>query len=179
MLTTQNTREPQHFENDILWTEISGNFQSLEFFRIVNAYVIDDATNKKHDLFSSKFVDVGNGIIYDNVMGLLWLKNASYFKKGMLWVDAINACEDSQYSGFLGWRAPTEKEMQRMYSVYHNHEPHPFENVDGGNYSGGWTSGYYTNARRRNVALGPRVVGKEYLSKKMHIWPVRGNSLFR
>jgi hypothetical protein len=71
----------QHFENNILRPELSGNFQSTGFFRVAQAYVIDDASNKKYDLFSSKFVDVGNGIVYDSVTKLLWPKDASYLVK--------------------------------------------------------------------------------------------------
>jgi len=51
-----------HFDNNMLRPEIRGNFQTIEMLRIAQAYVIDDATNKKYDLFASKFVDLGNGM---------------------------------------------------------------------------------------------------------------------
>jgi len=127
----------QHFENNILHPEISGNFQSTGFFRVAKAYVIDDATNKKYDLFSSKFVDIGNGIVYDSVTTLLWLKDANYFKKKMSWEDAKKACENLIVAGLSGWRLPTKEELIRMFTVYHNQEPHPFKSLKDGYYRTG------------------------------------------
>ncbi|MBE9582090.1 MAG: caspase family protein, partial [Proteobacteria bacterium] len=69
----------QHLENNILRPEIKGNFQTIDFFRVSQAYVIDDSSSKKYDLFTSKFVDLGNGIVYDNETKLLWSQDANYF----------------------------------------------------------------------------------------------------
>lgn len=100
----------QHFENNILRPEISGNFQSTEFFRVAQAYVIDDATNKKYDFFASKFVDLGNGIVYDSVTKLLWTENANYLKE-MSWKRAKKACKNLTIAGLSGWRLPTRDEL--------------------------------------------------------------------
>lgn len=121
-----------HFTNNMLRPEIKGNFQSLKFFRIAQAYVIDDATNKKYDLFSSKFVDLENGIVYDSNTKLLWTKDPWYFRnlpnKGeMNWNDSTKACNNLTLAGITGWRLPSVKELTRMFTVYHGQEPHPFD----------------------------------------------------
>ncbi|MBW2738432.1 MAG: DUF1566 domain-containing protein [Deltaproteobacteria bacterium] len=122
----------QHFENNILHPEISGNFQSTGFFRVAKAYVIDDATNKKYDLFSSKFVDLGNGIVYDSVTNLLWLKEANYYNKQKACGYHEHYMKDIKrlnFGGLSGWILPGKNELLRMKTVYHNQEPHPFKNI--------------------------------------------------
>jgi len=119
----------QHFQNNIMRPEIKGNFQSVEFFRIAEAYVIDDATNKKYDLFSSKFVEIGDEIVYDSVTNLLWLKNAHYFPKEFTYDDALKACKNIEIHGLSGWHIPSFEEIKRMRTVYRKQEIHPFINV--------------------------------------------------
>lgn len=99
----------QHFENNILRPELSGNFQSTGFFRVAEAYVIDDATNKKYDLFASKFVDLGNGIVYDSVTNLLWLKEANYYNRKKpcgYHEDYMKDIKRLNFGGLSGWRLP-------------------------------------------------------------------------
>jgi len=119
----------QHYKNNILRPQIKGNFQSIEFFRIAEAYIIDDATSKEYDLFSSKFVEVGNEIVYDSDTNLLWLKNANYIKEGMYPYNTIKAVQNLTIAGLSGWRIPTNSEIFRMKTVYLNQEPHPFLNI--------------------------------------------------
>ena len=124
----------QHFENNILRPEISGNFQSTEFFRVAQAYVIDDATNKKYDFFASKFVDLGNGIVYDSVTKLLWLKNANFLKiktypKEYPPDKIKRLINNISVSEIRGWRLPKRTEILRMKGIYNNLEINPFVNV--------------------------------------------------
>jgi hypothetical protein len=169
----------QHFDNNILRPELSGNFQSTEFFRVAQAYVIDDASNKKYDLFASKFVDLGNGIVYDSVTKLLWLKDTNYFKlketrkhkqskHKQSWRDAKTKCDNLTVAGLSGWRLPTKEEVVRMCSVYHGQEPHPFVNLK---------RSYWVADRE---AYGVDVSQRKYsypgtgISLDLAIWCVRG-----
>jgi hypothetical protein len=104
-------------------------YVGLRFFRIAEAYIIDDATNKKYDLFSSKFVEIGDEIVYDSVTNLLWLKNANYFGKKFFYNDALKACENLNVHGLSGWRLPSEQEIDRMKTVYKKQEIHPIINI--------------------------------------------------
>ncbi|MBI5787966.1 MAG: DUF1566 domain-containing protein [Candidatus Schekmanbacteria bacterium] len=166
----------QHFENNMLRPEMSGNFESTEFFRIAKAYVVDDATNKQYDLFTSKFVDLGNGIVYDTVTKLLWLKNANHFGKRMYFNYAQKACENLTVAGISGWRLPKSKELTRMYTVYWKQEPHPFSYVaDDYCY---WASSNKCEAWSREssacVSLNDRSEIK-CCGTDVWVWPVRGN----
>jgi len=140
----------QHAEHDILRPELVGNFQTTQFFRVAAAYVIDDATNKQYDLFSSKFVDLGNSIIYDSATRLLWLKDADWFKGVMTWADAKEACSNLEIVGLSGWRLPTDRELIRMYTVAHNQEPHPFGEIKSAWY-GSSPPGYWTGVPGNDV----------------------------
>jgi hypothetical protein len=164
----------QHFGNNILRPEISGNFQSTGFFRVAQAYVIDDATNKKYDLFVSKFVDLGNGIVYDSVTKLLWLKDASYFKKTMEFNDAKIAAQNLQFAGLSGWRLPTVREISRIFTVHKKQEPNPFINIVAGYV--GYVK-YWTNSPGRcvNFEAYKETNCRAYARPwKQHVWPVRG-----
>ncbi|MFH1673388.1 MAG: caspase family protein [Pseudomonadota bacterium] len=159
----------QHFENNILRPEISGNFQSTKFFRVARAYVIDDGTNKKYDLFASRFVDLGNGIVYDIVTKLLWLKDANYFKDEMTWVDARRACKNLFIADLSGWRLPNRSEIKRMFTVYHNEEPHPFKNLQREYH----TSELVKKGRRWVGLLRERTITGHNAGGD-HVWCVRG-----
>jgi len=171
----------QHFQNNILRAEIKGNFQSTNFFRITRAYVIDDAINKKYDLFLSKFLDLGNGIVYDCATQLLWLKDASYIKphNGCLlyqdkdvefaWKDAIRKTEELVFAGLCGWRLPEESELERMFPVYHKQELSPFINIR--------KSYIVLESPNYAVDLQYRKAGScgSGISADFAIWPVRGS----
>jgi uncharacterized caspase-like protein len=160
----------QHFQNNMLRPEIKGNFQSLEFFRIAQAYVIDDATNKKYDLFSSKFVDLGDEIVYDSATKLLWLKDANYFKNSIYSAAIYNSnapkkCELLEIAGFKGWRLPKETELARMFPVFNGEEPHPFANLK---------DNYLISVEGAKTAfLAKRRFGEAYMTS-VYIWCVRG-----
>jgi len=165
----------QHSENNILRPEVSGNFQSTGFFRVAQAYVIDDATNKKYDLFSSKFVDLGNGIIYDSRTKLLWVKDGNYFKKEMSWYNAIKACERLTIAGLSGWRLPTKTEMMGLVDKYYKPTINPvFDCVS----SGYWSSTTYASDTRRawRVNFGSGGVDSNYgkSSNSDYVRAVRG-----
>jgi Protein of unknown function (DUF1566) len=162
----------QHFENNILRPELSGNFQSTGFFRVAEAYVIDDATNKKYDLFDSKFVAYGNDIIYDNVTKLLWAKKPLNAGRKMKPKEARIACERLTIEGLAGWRLPTGKELTRMFSVYHNQERHPFGRLGEGCYL---TNTECKGWKLRCVNLQKREDNNCCDGRDDWYWPVRGS----
>ena len=156
----------QHFYNNILRPEIKGNFQSIEFFRIAKAYIIDDATNKKYDLFSSKFVEIGDEIVYDSVTNLMWIKNAYYLGTSFTSKkDALIACENLKVHGLSGWRIPTKIELKRMDTVIGKQEEHPFINIfiEENSFSSYHHHHRFGHVDEDNYRHYPKV-----------IWPVRG-----
>jgi hypothetical protein len=85
-------------------------------------------------------VDLGNGVVYDTVTKLLWLKDTNYFKKRMRLDDAQKACENLVLMGLSAWRLPTSEELKRMIPVFHQQESNPFS-FDENDYA------YWTNER--------------------------------
>ncbi len=182
----------QHFVNNILRPEISGNFQSIEFFRVAKAHVIDDATNKKYNLFISEFVDLGNGVVLDTQTKLLWSKNAQIAKfknsrencKATFHEDLKKTMSETAISGLKGWRIPNHKEIHKMSSL--KNKTHPFINVENVRIStsgcsdhgflvkkdsynsGGTIDGYIVY--EVNTGKGNRLCG--FSSPNITIWPV-------
>lgn len=106
-----------HFQNNMLRPEIIGNFQNPEVFMISQAYVIDDATTKKYDLFRAQFVDLGNGTLYDTKSKLIWAKHGNSLGKRDGWYAAQNYIKRMNQDAFLGfsdWRMPSLKEMKTL-----------------------------------------------------------------
>lgn len=172
----------QHFENNILRPEISGNFRTTEFFRVAKAYVIDDATNKKYDLFTSGFIDLGNGIVFDSVTKLLWQKDPGNFNVEVDWREAssikpipIRMCEHLDQSGIVGWRLPDLSDLRRMYTVYSNQELHPFKNIKRRRRTAYWAN------TEKNVDYGPAALyyKNRYYNHcggcDAYVWCVRGD----
>jgi hypothetical protein len=122
-------RLKSNYEQNVVKAMIVGNFQTTKFFRVAEAYVVDDVTNKKYDLFTSKFVDIGNGVVYDSETKLLWLKNANTFTSEMNFPDAVKAVSNLKIADLSGWRLPSQVELTRMYTVAHDQELHPFINI--------------------------------------------------
>jgi len=167
----------QHFKNNILRPEIKGNFQSISFFRVAEAYVIDDATNKKYDLFASKFVEIGDEVVYDSVTNLLWLKNASFFNRSFYYKDAVKACNNLKVHDLAGWRIPTISELKRMETVYKKLENHPFINM---RKCYGCTihsnAYYYCLDTGDSNALSYKQIMGGIGYRSTNFWPVRGQS---
>jgi len=141
----------QHFQNNMLRPEIKGKFETPEVFMIAEAFVMDDATSKKYDLFSARFVDLGNGTLYDTEIKLIWSKKIGVLRSS--WNSAenyIKQLNNKAYLGFRDWRMPTMTEMRTLVSYskkagYGNREAmvidflntNGFENAKGTYY---WTS---------------------------------------
>ena len=63
-----------------------------------------------------RFTDNGDGTVTDNLTGLMWVKDPAQIPGGlfastMYWYDAINACENLDYTGHDDWRLPNINEL--------------------------------------------------------------------
>lgn len=82
-----------------------------------------------------RFTDNGDGTVTDNLTGLVWMKDAHYFRTGNTWQEALDACEGlSLGAGGDNWRLPNQVEARSLanYDNLENALPigHPFENVE-------------------------------------------------
>ena len=58
------------------------------------------------------FHDNGDGTIYDNATGLMWMQNDNGI--GVTWKDALSYAENFTYGGYSDWRLPDTKELQSI-----------------------------------------------------------------
>jgi len=89
---------------------------------------------------NSRFVADSTGSnIYDNLTGLIWMKNISLTTK--TWTNAIDYCTNLVYGSYSDWRFPNRKELFSLVdlSQFDSCLPllHPFVDVVPTNY---WTS---------------------------------------
>jgi hypothetical protein len=132
-----------------------------------------------------RFTDHGNGTVTDNLIGLMWTKNAQQIAGGRTWQQAINECEglilpDSGCNQYGDWRMPNVKEMQSL-TEYGNIDPalpsgHPFTGVLSGSIH--WTS--TTDMYHRNFAWSVGMY-RGVMDNRLkistifaHVWCVRG-----
>lgn len=107
----------QHFQNNMLRAELTGNFETPENFTIAAAKIIDDATTKQYKLNDAEFVDLGNGTIYDTKTKLIWSKDANPAGNKMQWEDALNFVSHLNKTSFLGfrdWRLPSNEDWESL-----------------------------------------------------------------
>ena len=99
-----------------------------------------------------RFTDNGNGTVTDNMIGLIWLKNANCI--GLrFWQSALDDCNDladgqcglSDRSSPGDWHLPNVRELHSLVDYGMSQpafpSPHPFENVQSYDY---WSSTYIT-----------------------------------
>jgi uncharacterized caspase-like protein len=163
----------QHFQNNMLRPEIRGNFESAEFFRVTQAYVIDDATIKKYDLFVARYLDLENGVVIDTKTNILWNKNARGLKPKYSWEDANQACINLDIGGLKGWRLPSLKELGEVYNYIQKGGVHAFENIEKTffwasetNYVIGFGTSYATSQPGKAYHVGS--------GNSHYVWCVRG-----
>ncbi len=60
----------------------------------------------------NEFSDNGNETISDNATNLMWMQDDS--GEGMIWNDALNYAENSEFAGYSDWRLPNAKELQSI-----------------------------------------------------------------
>ncbi len=91
-----------------------------------------------------RFTDHGDGVVTDNLTGLMWTKSAQHIKGTMKWSEALAACNDLVWAGYSDWRLPNIKELISLID-YGEHDPalpagHPFDDAQFIFY---WTSTTY------------------------------------
>jgi len=132
---------------------------------------------------TSRFTDNANGMVTDNMTGLIWLKNADCFGS-VDWSTAVSdanglatgACGLTDGSSAGAWRLPNIEELRSLidYSRYNPALPsgHPFTGVQSYYY---WSSptcaGYSSYAWVVHFYDG--VVNAGYKTFTFHVWPVR------
>ena len=129
----------------------------------------------------ARFIDNGNGTVTDTLTNLMWTKDAQGFENGMLWPDAIVACNDLDIYGYNDWRLPNLRELLSL-ADYGNYSPalpigHPFINVQ---FYFSWSSttnpdpGYPNNSWGVSFYDGRMLsAGHEY---HFFVWCVRGGN---
>jgi|GEM_PF-699443 len=60
------------------------------------------------------YTDLGNGIVRDNVTGLMWQKSTTSNITSYTWDQAITYCENLTLGGYSDWRLPTIKELSTL-----------------------------------------------------------------
>jgi len=138
---------------------------------------------------SPRFLDFDNGIIRDNLTGLIWTKDAntpgpaactpgvakiSY--DSYLFVQCLN---NNNYLGYDDWRLPNRKELQSLTDHSQSNpallKGHLFIGVDSGMY---WSSDTYVNQCNLGWAIdmdtGLVIESHKDPFNTLHVWPVRG-----
>lgn len=184
----------QHFQNNMLRPELTGNFETPENFTIAAAKIIDDATAKQYKFNDAEFVDLGNGTIYDTKTKLIWSKDANPQGKGLEWnaiYEYITYLNKTAYLGFRDWRLPVKEELESLVahgmSAGYGRDDAPitfylqkqgFQKVV--EYGEGvycMNSGTSTGSKLGMNMKGGRGVSKDWSGWSgvwYHVWPVRG-----
>jgi len=129
---------------------------------------------------SPRFMDHGNGTITDNLIGLMWTKNANLAGGTKTWQGALDYVKSINSGAGLGgyhdWRLPNRKELFSLidHSKWYPALPasHPFQNVQSSSYWSSTTYAGYT-AFAWVVRMWSGYVfydGKSYI---YYVWPVR------
>ncbi|MBF0552872.1 MAG: DUF1566 domain-containing protein, partial [Deltaproteobacteria bacterium] len=133
---------------------------------------------------SPRFNDNGNGTVYDNLTGLIWLKNANCFG-AKTWTDSLPAanglangsCGLTDGSQVRDWRLPSRKELRSLID-HRNYSPalptgHPFIGVQSFYYWSSTTNADSTSNAWIVYTPGGHVIST-YKTSTYYVWPVRG-----
>ena len=85
-------------------------------------------------------IDRDNGLIYDDVLDITWLQDAS-FGGNMNWNDSVAWADDLIFGGYDDWRLPSIEELVSMYDTLGGAgdltgDQGLIENIQGGYWSG-------------------------------------------
>ena len=153
----------------------------------------DAEMNKGIAWTSATRFTAANGVVTDNLTGLIWLQNANCANATRNWATAFadvgtlnsagtmngNACGDTSNGGSrqTDWRLPNVREQQSLID-YGNSSPalptgHPFTAVQNSYY---WTSSAYVSgpASAWLVGLPDGYVGDVGKASSSYVWPVLG-----
>jgi hypothetical protein len=171
----------------LLGTGTSGATEFVTKTGQTTSYAVGDdgALQKGLEWPSLRFMENGDGTVTDNLTGLIWLKNANYFKGTKTWDDAIAVCNslaDDEQSITDGsrpgdWRLPNVRELQSLIDFGRSGPAlpadHPFTNVEPFYY---WSSttvnGFTGSAWFVGMNYGTLYSGSKF--NDYYVWPVRG-----
>ena len=132
-----------------------------------------------------RFVDQGDGTIYDKATGLEWVADPSEIggvwgtpgtPATMDWYEALTNCKELNYAGHNDWRLPNTKELETLID-YSKKDPsidgNKFPNTQNGNYwSGSITNHGCDNQYDPNFGNGTKGWDQDK-NKKKYVRPVR------
>ncbi|MBW1764663.1 MAG: DUF1566 domain-containing protein [Deltaproteobacteria bacterium] len=140
----------------------------------------------------NRFVDNGNGTVYDHATELTWLKTPSLIPR-MSWDKAVKACESLKDDGTSltdgsspgDWRLPTLNELQSLLSTSKRTrrmlQDHPFVNIKNDYYWSSTKDDYYDDSawlvRMPTGTLFYYHVDRygDYIYfDQYYVWPVKG-----
>ena len=55
----------------------------------------------------AELFDRGNGLIYDDILGITWLQDANYSGSTLTWDDAMSWADSLLFQGYSDWRLPS------------------------------------------------------------------------
>ena len=121
-----------------------------------------------------------NGTVTDKLTGLIWTKNSLQIPNGMLWPDALTACNDLFFAGYDDWRLPNLRELHSLID-YGHYSPalpadHPFTNVQDYFYWSSTTPLFFSTTDAWAVRLGDGWVFYTVHEYPFFVWCVRGGN---
>lgn len=125
---------------------------------------------------SQRFVDCGNGIMADNLTGLMWEQNTDATVK--TWADALEYAKDLTLGGYSDWRLPNKNELRSLLNYEEDVVAdwlgyRGFQNVQEEEY---WTSTTYASSAGSAWTV-IMLAGHLYYADKSaarFVWAVRG-----
>ena len=127
-----------------------------------------------------RFTDHKNGTVTDKLTGLIWTKNSLQIPNGMLWPDALTACNDLFFARYDDWRLPNLRELHSLID-YGHYSPalpadHPFTNVQDYFYWSSTTPLFFSTTDAWAVRLGDGWVFYTVHEYPFFVWCVRGGN---
>jgi hypothetical protein len=144
----------------------------------------DDGWYHRGVSWGMRFTDNGNGTMTDTLTGLIWLKNANCWG-ALTWSQALTyahglvngQCSLTDGSVAGDWRLPNVKEMASLidYDYYRPamHQWQSFNNVQSSYYWSSTTYDYDPDFAWY-VGMLDGLVGYDFKSSLVYVWPVRG-----
>ena len=169
------TRVPKTGQTVIYLTGDDGDYQLgvLPVFEPIYGFP-NCTTYTVYGWGGTRFTDNGDGMVTDNLTGLMWTKNADHGSE--LWDGAIDYCNGYSSANYADWRLPNINELKSIIDTTQAWPAlpagHPFDDVLNAGY---WSSTTYTTNSAWYVILNSGLVGIDNKdSPGIYVWPVRG-----